>query len=331
MSSIKFGFLQSIRYVKDMPSRTPGPTGTRRWGSRSWKLPHGPLTEKRLQSRLEIIQTQPSTLPRLEEPFVARIRINNVEARCLIDTGASGDFVSSHFTFVNRLKHRKLDSAIPIQQAVKGSKPKCNAIATATVQFGDWAKKISLYVIHLANYDAIIGLPTLMDAGARFDLPSNTLHLQEYGVSLPLERFQPVARPQRKVPASHAPAGTPPDSGTDLSVASATVIDESAPIPATPPVFSVYPDVDKHGTADYYRNLIYEHYADVFVDKLPAQLPPLRVVNHRIPVKIEKPWMAPLLPPSGTSQEDAWKRISNSNYVRALLCPPQSFRWQPRL
>ena len=236
-----------------------------------------------------------SSLPRLEEPFVARIRINNIEARCLIDTGASGDFVSSHFTFVNRLKHRKLDSAIPIQQAVKGSKPKCNAIATATIQFGDWSKKTSLYVIHLANYDAIIGLPTLMDAGARFDLSSNTLHLQEYDVSLPLERYQPVARPQRKVPAPHAPAGTPSDFGKDLSVASATVIDESAPIPATPPVFLglsrrrqdtarlIIIGISSMNTTRMYSSINCRHNYLLCA-----------VVNHRIPVKIEKPWMTPL-------------------------------------
>jgi hypothetical protein len=45
-----------------------------------------------------------STLSRLEEPFIALIRINNVEARFLIDTGVSGDFISSHFTYANRLK-----------------------------------------------------------------------------------------------------------------------------------------------------------------------------------------------------------------------------------
>lgn len=103
-----------------------------------------------------------------------------------------------------------------------------------------------------------------------------TLYLQKHGVSLPLERYQPVTRPQRSVPASRAPAGRPPTFGRNLSAASAaistSIIDESVPIPASPPSFSGYPDVDKHGTADYYRNLIYEHYADVFVDKLPAQL-----------------------------------------------------------
>jgi hypothetical protein len=78
------------------------------------------------------------------------------------------------------------------------------------------------------------------------------------------------------------------------SLATTPVIDDTTPISASPPVFSVYLDVDKHGTEEYYRNLIYKHYADVFVDKLPAQLPPLRAVNHRIPVKIDRPWMAPL-------------------------------------
>jgi hypothetical protein len=35
-----------------------------------------------------------------------------------------------------------------------------------------------MYVIHLANYDAIIGLPTLIDIGAQFDLTGNTLKLR---------------------------------------------------------------------------------------------------------------------------------------------------------
>ena len=245
-------------------------------------------------------QTLATSLPRLEEPFIARISINNVPARCLIDTGASGDFVSTHFTFVNRLKHRKLDAAIPIQQAVKGSKPKCNAVASTTIQFGDWSKKTSMYVIHLANYDAIIGLPTLLDAGAKFDLASKTLRLHEYGVSLPLERFQPPVRPPQKFPAKGVEM-SPSDTARPptlllwfrLRVWLSILLDDIQ-ISADPPVFSVYPRVDKNGSPEYYRDLILDLYADVFVDKLPAMLPPLRAINHRIPVKIEKPWMAPL-------------------------------------
>ena len=113
---------------------------------------------------------------------------------------------------MNCLKHRKLNLVIPIQQSVKGSKPKCNAIATVTLQFGDWSKKTSMYVIHLANYNAILGLPTLVEAGARFDLTSNTLHLQEYGLSLTLKRFQPVTmttQRQDRSPSSCVPSVIP--------------------------------------------------------------------------------------------------------------------------
>jgi hypothetical protein len=92
---------------------------------------------------------------------------------------------------------------------------------------------------------------------------------------------------------SRSSDSTPSVSESKLAAASASIspsiVDDSTPISAAPPVFSVYPDVDKHGTADYYRNLIYEYYSDVFVDKLPAQLPPLRAVNHHIPVKVDKP------------------------------------------
>src|SRR5437667_1223563 len=158
-------------------------------------------------------QTGHHDQPRLEEPFVANVLINNVKARRLIDTGASGDFVSSHFAYVNRVKHRKLGSSIPIQQAVKESKPKCNAIANVSLQFGDWRKNASMYVIHLAHYDAIIGIPTLMDGGATFDLRKKILHLSGFDTSIPLERYKaPVRRPnarsstQTKVP-TKAPTG----------------------------------------------------------------------------------------------------------------------------
>jgi hypothetical protein len=228
-----------------------------------------------------------SSLPKLEEPVVAQIRINNVEARCLIDTKASGDFISSHVTFVNHLKHRKLDSAIPIQQAVKGSKPKCNAVATFTPKFGDLNKKTSMYVVHLANYDAIISFLTLTDAGARSDLATRTLYLQQYELSLPLERYQPVSRPRR-----HLPDSKQSDRQTPSPEVNATSAEEEVAISASPPAFTVPEGIEKNGSAEYYRNLICERYLDLFFDKLPAQLPPLRAVNHHIPVKIDKPWMA---------------------------------------
>jgi hypothetical protein len=49
----------------------------------------------------------------------------------------------------------------------------------------------------------------------------------------------------------------------------------------------------KHQSADFYRDLIYKDYDNIFLTELPTQLPPLRVVNHHIPVKIDTPWVTP--------------------------------------
>jgi hypothetical protein len=307
--------------VKDTRSYRDATLGKPKLVAPSWSIDRKKLGEAKkdisnVSNGTETPAPGDDSLPRLEEPLIVRIHINNVEARCLIDTGASGDFVSSQFTFVNRLKHRKLKEPIPIQQAVKGSKPKCNAIATPTLRIGDWNKKTSMYVIHLANYDAIIGLPTLIDIGAQFDLTGNTLKLRESDFSLPLERFQPPARSalaQRRsatasnrlrrqardsalgrpsVPADH---GSPAAFATFEPATFAAFIDDviEEPISAMPPQFSIYPEVNKDGTPEYYRAIILEKYADVFADKLPAQLPLLRCVNHHIPAEIDQR-MAPL-------------------------------------
>jgi hypothetical protein len=51
-------------------------------------------------------------------------------------------------------------------------------------------------------------------------------------------------------------------------------------------------NVKKNGDAEYYRNLLLSEFDDVLVDQLPNELPPLRDVNHRIPYKPTKPWIA---------------------------------------
>src|SRR2546430_625587 len=51
-------------------------------------------------------------------------------------------------------------------------------------------------------------------------------------------------------------------------------------------------NVRKDGDAKYYRELLLSEFGDVLVDKLPNELPPLRKVNHRIPYKPKKPFIA---------------------------------------
>ena len=51
-------------------------------------------------------------------------------------------------------------------------------------------------------------------------------------------------------------------------------------------------NVRTDGNAEYYRSLLLEEFDDILVDKLPNELPPLRQINHRIPYKPTKPWVA---------------------------------------
>lgn len=127
-----------------------------------------------------------------------------------------------------------------------------------------------------------------MNMEARFDLSNNILHLQKYSISLSLKQFQSIACSQYKIIAFYVSVGTFSDSEANLFMTSAIIIDESVLISIIPPIFSIYSNIDKYNIIDYYQNLIYKHYADIFVDKLPMQLSPLYVINYRISVKIKK-------------------------------------------
>jgi hypothetical protein len=133
----------------------------------------------------------------------------------------------------------------------------------------------------------LLSLPSWLQ-GAPLDLATST-SLAAVRHVLPLGHYRPVSRPRR-----HLPDSKQADRQTPSPEINSTSAEEEVAISASPPPFTVPEGFDKNGSAEYYRNLIYEQYSDGFVNKLPAQLPPLRVVNHRIPIKVDKPWMAPL-------------------------------------
>jgi len=51
-------------------------------------------------------------------------------------------------------------------------------------------------------------------------------------------------------------------------------------------------NVRMDGDAEYYRSLLLKEFDDMLVDNLRNELPPLREINHRIPYKPMKPWVA---------------------------------------
>lgn len=50
--------------------------------------------------------------------------------------------------------------------------------------------------------------------------------------------------------------------------------------------------VRRDGNAAYYHGLLLLEFKDILMDELPNELPPLRDINHQIPYKPTKPWIA---------------------------------------
>ena len=143
---------------------------------------------------------KPEVTEKKPPPMTAMIPINGVPSKCLIDTGSSDDFLATHFATVNRISVRKRATPLSIQQAVKGSKPKTNAVASVNVQFGEWTKTLKAHVAGLAGYDAILGIPTLTDGDAVVDVKARKVHLRAWDVTLDCEIVEESQKPQKKHP-----------------------------------------------------------------------------------------------------------------------------------
>jgi hypothetical protein len=78
----------------------------------------------------------------------------------------------------------KHDTPLAIQQAeaVPGSKPKSNSTSKPAVKFGTWTKNTTAHIAGLAGYDAILGMPTLIDGDAVIDVRARKVAFRQWGV-----------------------------------------------------------------------------------------------------------------------------------------------------
>ena len=258
----------------------------------------------------ETSSTSESSANPKPKPMFAKLPINGVESKSLIDTGSSDDFIGTHFATVNRLSVRNRETPVAIQQAIKGSKPKTNATTKVGIQFGEWTKNLEAHVAGLAGYDAIIGVPTLTDGDAVIDVAARTVYFRAWDFTVHCEIPEvPPKRPKKggrwmggKRAVNSLSKSQSSSSGKELKsgkkpekpvVATATAsITTTSPIPPPPSIPLAPRDIDKDGTPTYYRELLHKEFDDVLVDELPNELPPLREINHRIPYKPTKPWIA---------------------------------------
>jgi hypothetical protein len=100
-----------------------------------------------------------------------------IEARSLIDTGASSSFVSSHFVRAHQLP---TFSCKPKScRMADGSVVTINQQAMLSMRIGDHVDQTLHYITTLHNYDTVLGLSWLETHNPSIDFVERTLHFNK--------------------------------------------------------------------------------------------------------------------------------------------------------
>ncbi|PVF91431.1 hypothetical protein CPB86DRAFT_719441, partial [Serendipita vermifera] len=92
-------------------------------------------------------------------PIIVTVYIDGKPCRALIDTGAFADFISTSAVESMGLKKKVLDTPIPLQMAVQGSRSKINMAVDVEFKYATIRCQKRFDVLNLATYDIILGTP----------------------------------------------------------------------------------------------------------------------------------------------------------------------------
>lgn len=146
-------------------------------------------------------------------------------------------------------------------------------------------------------YDAIIGTPTLHDGDAVISIRDRKVYFHAWDTAFDCTIPEdPPKSPKRH--RRHNRRSKPQLNGIvaqkdDTGSAVISKLDDGDSISSKIATLAKGPQkVRKDGDSDYYHELLLKEFNDILVDQLPNELPPLRDINHHIPYKPTKPWIA---------------------------------------
>lgn len=135
-------------------------------------------------------------------------RINGVKALTLFDSGCSIDAISPEFARVANLTTFKLDTPIPLQLGCVGSRSVINFGVRADMQLGARSKESYFDIANIDHYDAIIGIPLLVQWGVKLDFETQTIRfddqvIESLRVAESDARVQPTGRKVNRTAAKY--------------------------------------------------------------------------------------------------------------------------------
>ena len=220
-------------------------------------------------------------------------------ARCLIDCGASSDFISTNFVRRHGLEQRMLTTQHRVRGYDGQLTPAAGVLAAPVTLTALGAAKdaapLLLLAAQLHSDDVILGLPWLAATGAVIDFATRSVTLDHNGsrcsISLaagplppPIATGTPTAT-ARLMDAVLALYSADLDGDDRIShLALATVLRNTDDRGSMRPVDSAHASSEVAALTALRKRVLAEH-ADVFPDKLPAGLPPGRGHELRIELK----------------------------------------------
>jgi hypothetical protein len=249
-------------------------------------------------------------------------------ASVLIDSGASGNFVSS--SFVDRhqqhLPQKQSMGAETITLADGSQQPTQGMVPSVLLTIASYSNRVDLTSLPLAGYDVILGMPWLEEHNPHIHWQQKRVEFHFGGRHHQLESesgLYLLTTPEFKLALRRNQVETVfvgAEALEQAPIIAAATASESSRGMATSEEESKYGD-------DFLpmRQKILAEYHDVFPDDLPSALPPQRSVDHRIELKPgSSPTSLPLRrmsPPELDELRSQLDQLSESGFIQPSKSP----------
>ena len=91
------------------------------------------------------------------------MKIGDLKARVLLDSGSTLDMISANYAAVAKLDMFQLKKPVKLQMATSGSHSSINFGAQAHIQIGNLRQERYFDIVSLDRYDVILGIPFLKE------------------------------------------------------------------------------------------------------------------------------------------------------------------------
>ena len=297
-------------------------------------MPHGPGPPDSAAPSIQVYQLASESV-RSRKLIKLASSIGGQQAICLVDSGASGNFISSGFAKHHSLPLHPLssDQAPRVTLADGSQQTAVGVLKGVELHLQSYSTSLDLVAIPLSGYDVILGMPWLEDANPIIDWREKIiqvkhgeeLHSIRSESSIHLLSHVELDRAIRRKQIDSVQAVWMREIATE-STERVAVLNQSTSSTSIP-INAEEPNNKEKEPAEWTearRQLLHE-YRDVFPTDLPSGLPPTRSVDHRIELK---PGSAPTNRPtyrmSPTELDEVKKQIDQlmeSGFIRPSKSP----------